>query len=59
MKVINETLQKSARWKVTDKQEKIDVYKCHFYVQDRLLWCHYYPKGCNKCGYLIKVGGKY
>ena len=44
-------------WKMTDKQEKIDVYECHFYRQNRLLWCQYYPKRCNECGYLIKVGG--
>ena len=41
---------------MTDKQEKIDVYECQFYMQDRLSWCKYYPKGCNECGYLIKVG---
>lgn len=40
------------------KQEKIDVYECHFYRQNRLLRCKYYPKRCNKCGYLIKVGEK-
>ena len=36
----------------------IGVSKCSNYDQDRLLWCDYYPKECNKCGYLIKVGEK-
>ena len=42
---------------MTDKQEKIDIYECSDYRQDRLFWCKYYPKGCNECEYLIKVGG--
>ena len=39
-----------------NKQEKINVYECLFYMQNRLNWCKYYPKGCNECRYLIKVG---
>lgn len=33
----------------------IDVYECLYYWLDMLSQCKYYPKGCNECGYLIKL----
>ena len=41
---------------MTDKQIIIDVYECPYYRRNILSWCKYYPKGCNECGDLTKVG---
>ena len=40
---------------MTNKQI-IDIYECLYYRLNMLSQCKYYPKGCNECGYLIKVG---
>ncbi len=34
----------------------IDVYECFFYRKEMLDQCLYYPKGCNSCLLLTKVG---